>query len=112
MQSASCDEAPHLLDLRGPSVLEIRPATGLGLRPTVEEEKHILDKKSIRAGAVCFLMFMVGAFALMWASTKMPHSEASWAIQGEYSHLDCDSQPGTHPWYVESEGHQFFMGCR
>lgn len=34
------------------------------------------------------------------------------AIQGLYSHLNCDTQPGTAPWYVETEGQRFFMGCR
>lgn len=34
------------------------------------------------------------------------------AIQGLYSHLNCDTQPGAAPWYVESNGQRFFMGCR
>jgi hypothetical protein len=38
--------------------------------------------------------------------------EASWAIQGIYSQLDCSTQPGAHPWYVMAAEHRFFMGCR
>jgi hypothetical protein len=32
-----------------------------------------------------------------------------YSIQGLYSKRDC---PGQHAWFVESEGKQFFMGCR
>jgi hypothetical protein len=32
-----------------------------------------------------------------------------YSIQGLYSKRDC---PGQHAWFVESEGKEFFMGCR
>lgn len=39
--------------------------------------------------------------------------DLNWAIQGELSHLDCDTQPGTHPWFNNiSPNQRFFMGCR
>ena len=31
------------------------------------------------------------------------------SIQGKYSKEDC---PGQSPWYIEVDGHKFFMGCR
>lgn len=43
------------------------------------------------------------------------------AIQGLYSHLDCDTQPGKRPWYeavltVDADGNEsefiYFLGCR
>jgi hypothetical protein len=44
--------------------------------------------------------------------TLYRHQGPGDAIQGLTSYLDCSSQPGTHPWYVEVESHQFFMGCQ
>ena len=62
---------------------------------------------------------------VLWAvlynrpATHLPaHGEA---IQGLYSHLNCDSQPGTKPWYetvktVNALGEEsyliYFLGCR
>jgi hypothetical protein len=46
------------------------------------------------------------------APDKHKHDgEASWAIQGETGHTNCDTQPGTHRWYIENEGQSWFMGC-
>lgn len=43
---------------------------------------------------------------------KSHANEASWAIQGIYSQLDCASQPGARPWYIENEGRSWYMGCQ
>jgi hypothetical protein len=38
--------------------------------------------------------------------------EASWSIQGMYSHRNCDNQPGTRPFYLEADdGTLFFLEC-
>ena len=50
---------------------------------------------------------------LLLAGCQTQHHEwESWAIQGKYSQLDCKNQPGTYPFYVESEGVEFFLECR
>lgn len=42
-----------------------------------------------------------------------PPDRFNWAIQGELSHRNCDTQPGTHPWFINTDPeHQFFMGCQ
>ncbi len=60
-----------------------------------------------------FVAFITLGVVLMLLNSCSPVSkhkgEASWTLQGETSHLDC---PGQRPWYVESDGHSFFMGCQ
>ena len=47
------------------------------------------------------------------AMRKDPHAgEASWSIQGLYSHPNCDNQPGTRPYYLEmDDGSWIFLEC-
>jgi hypothetical protein len=60
------------------------------------------------------------AFALWGTAIHLSYRDAhpkhegefNWAIQGETGHANCDTQPGTHRWYIENEGQQWFMGCR
>jgi hypothetical protein len=77
---------------------------------------------------ICWLLIAIG---VVWLFVSLPGCESAvprvemredgvefnWAIQGKYSQLDCSSQPGAHPWYIEVPDdelspHQFFMGCR
>ena len=68
-------------------------------------------------GYVGVALFVALVFLAIWVAAEavtnwvVDHGPGD-AIQGLYSHLNCDTQPGAHPWYVESEGHNFFMGCR
>jgi hypothetical protein len=48
------------------------------------------------------------ALLLMLLNSCTRHyGEASWAIQGIYSQLDCANQPDTRPFYVDG----FFLEC-
>ena len=59
--------------------------------------------------ALVFLAIWVAAEAVThWAVNHGPGD----AIQGLYSQLDCHTQPGASPWYVEVSGQRYFMGCR
>jgi hypothetical protein len=62
------------------------------------------------AGIVCLSVWA----GLFYGCTqlKLTNRGPGEAIQGLYSHLNCDTQPGAAPWYVEVEGRRFFMGCR
>jgi hypothetical protein len=62
--------------------------------------------------AICFTLAFACWGAAIHMSRRAVHAgEFSWAIQGELSHRNCDTQPGTHPWYIENEGMSWFMGC-
>lgn len=67
--------------------------------------------KYLLVGLTIFAAYFLTGVSLIILSSHVPrhYGEASWTLQGETSHLDC---PGQHPWYVESDGHSFFMGCR
>lgn len=71
------------------------------------------DLTGLLVGLVFVACLFVGGALLMLLNSCSPVSkhkgEASWTLQGETSHLDC---PGQRPWYVESDGHRFFMGCQ
>lgn len=60
--------------------------------------------------AVQFLVFALALMilALVSACTHLHEGEASWAIQGEYSHLGC---PRQYVETVEVDDHVYFLGC-
>jgi hypothetical protein len=70
--------------------------------------------------AFCFFLF--GGVALIWwVDEPLRQSGPGEAIQGIYSHLNCDTQPGKYPWYeavltVDADGNEsefiYFLGCR
>lgn len=61
--------------------------------------------------------FLLGLWIISATGCAKRSGSFNWAIQGVYSQLDCNTQPGARPWYVTALGddgryHDFFMGCR
>ena len=71
-----------------------------------------------RFAGITFIAFILLGLLLMalnsCAEHRMAQHREKWelfSIQGETSYLDCEGQPGTHPWYIENSGQEWFMGC-
>lgn len=70
---------------------------------------------------VCLILWAVLYPGLQFRTKPPEQTGHGEAIQGLYSHLNCDSQPGTKPWYetvktVNALGEEsyliYFLGCR
>ena len=75
---------------------------------------HMRDDYGGAAGIALFVILVFAAIAALCfaASNWLAEHGPGDAIQGLYSHLNCDTQPGAHPWYVEVDNQRYFMGCR
>jgi hypothetical protein len=62
--------------------------------------------------ALLALNFVIWGF-VVYALGHPPHPKYDplGAVQGKYSQLDCHNQPGTHPQYVNVDGHPYFLAC-
>lgn len=70
-----------------------------------------MSTASIRLALVA-LNFVIWGF-VVYALGHPPHPKYDplGAVQGRYSQLDCHNQPGTHPQYVNVDGHPYFLAC-
>lgn len=67
-----------------------------------------------RTTTLTLAILLASACSIVYHVRQGTHpAEFNWAIQGELSHQNCDTQPGTHPWFNNvSPDARFFMGCR